>query len=63
MRTLKQQVEDWFLNSPGWPFPVDVQQETADFLRDGSKYGREEIRAEITRFAQEQQAREEIVKS
>lgn len=50
-RTLQQAIEDWFYNSPSWPFDIDVEKETDDFLRDGCRWSREEVRAAIARFA------------
>lgn len=50
-RKLEQAVEDWFLNSPSWPFVINVEKETDDFLRDGCEWSREEVLAAIARFA------------
>lgn len=39
------------LNSPSWPFAIDVEKETDDFIRDGCEWTRDEVREAIEAFA------------
>ena len=56
--TLAQTVANWFLGSPDWPFRVDVDREIEDFFgadadEDASRFGRDEVRAQMEAFVGE----------
>lgn len=48
---LKAKIEDWFLNSPSWPFEIEPEKEADDFMSDGTEYTREEVYDAISQFA------------
>ena len=50
MRPLEQAVDDWFLNSPSWPFEVDINKEATAFWYEGGMWDYVEIKKEMEKF-------------
>ncbi len=52
-RTPEQAIEDWFKNSPDWPYPVegiDIDREIAAFTADKYDYLDTMLRIEMAKF-------------
>lgn len=50
--TVQQTVENYYLSSPSWPLPrpADMDRETAEFMRDGSRWPAAAVRDAIVAF-------------
>lgn len=57
MTKLVQLIEDYYKNSPDWPLPVpgDMENEVAEFVRDGD-FDASQVRLAIIAFWESEQA-------